>query len=158
MATVIPEHHIDGQDLFIHTLDFNKGNATCSHSCIIEDPMQALSLEEQCNLWHMHLGHVNQRVVPDLHEHADGVPKLPTPDVLHKCPICEQTKLHKVARVDHKDKHPDECWQHVQIDHRLFVQKSTSGNKASLLPKLPKPKKMPVTSTKKSAKAKKAAV
>lgn len=72
--------------------------------------------------------------------------------------MCERAKLHKVARVDHKDKQPNKCWQHFQIDYGFFVQKSTGHNKTLAPPKPAKLKKKGTTSAKKLAQTKKSAI
>ena len=46
--------------------------------------VQQLTTEQQRALWHMRLGHVNDRAVSDMHKHAAGVPKLPRADELCK--------------------------------------------------------------------------
>ena len=87
-------------------------------------PVRALTRDQQRALWHMRLGHVNERTISDLHHYVDGVPSLPRAHVLDSCPICKRTKLHKANRGGKEDAHPTECWQDIQIDFGFFVQKS----------------------------------
>ncbi len=98
--------------------------------------MREISRDQSRLLWHMRLGHTNERVVSDLHKHADGIPPLPRADVLDSCPICARSKLQKANRIPMEEKEADECWQHIQIDHGFIVQKSGSRvpNKARRKP------------------------
>ena len=91
--------------------------------------VQALSMEDQRKLWHMRLGHVNERMVSDLHKYNDGIPSLPRSDPLHKCPICARTKIHKANRGAVEEREPEKCWKDIQVDYGFFVQKS-AGRKA----------------------------
>ena len=105
-------------------------------------PIQVLNKDQQRALWHMRLGHLNERDVTDLHNHVSGIPKLPRSDALHKCPICAQAKLHKAARIPKEEERETcECFQHVQVDFGFFVVQS-SGRKT------PKKKSKPTTTTK----------
>ena len=101
-------------------------------------PMRELSQDQQRMLWHMRLGHLNQRMVSDLHLCAKGIPKLPREDALHKCPICAQSKIHKSNRGSKEDREPTTCWQDIQVDFGFFVQKSAGrrpkGSKESPRP------------------------
>lgn len=87
-------------------------------------PIRALTREQQRTLWHMRLGHTNDARVAQMHRYADGIPSLPRSDVLHKCPLCTQAKLHKASRVAVEPDTSTECWQHVHMDFGFFVQKS----------------------------------
>ena len=40
-------------------------------------PVKKLTTEQQCALWHFHLGPINECLVSDLHKYVDGIPKLP---------------------------------------------------------------------------------
>jgi len=93
-------------------------NSTCTTPSIglqFQDaiPVNALSLDQQRALWHMRLGHVNQRMVSDLHKYADGVPKLPQSDDLHKCPMCTKAKIHKSRCNDEEENEATACWQDI---------------------------------------------
>ena len=95
--------------------------------------IKELSRDQLRNLWHMRLGHFHTRRCEDAHHHVDGIPKLPRSDVLHTCPMCARSKLHKADRIPSEDVEPDECWQNIQIDFGFFVQRS-SGKKTSASP------------------------
>ena len=86
--------------------------------------VKALTREQTRALWHQRLGHTNERATTDLHKVADGIPSLPRTDVLHSCPLCARSKLHKSDRQQEEDRPADVCWQHIQIDHGFIVQKS----------------------------------
>ena len=73
----------------------------------------------------MRLGHINERLVSDLHKYVDGVPSLHRSDVLHSCPMCAQAKLHKANRGDTDTTEATKCWQDIQIDFGFFVQCSS---------------------------------
>ena len=88
--------------------------------------VREVSRDQSRMLWHMRLGHTNERVVSDLHKYADGIPPLPRADVLDSCPICAKSKLQKANRVPMEEKEADACWQHIQIDHGFIVQRSGS--------------------------------
>ena len=92
--------------------------------------MNILTYEQQRDLWHMRLGHINGRKIGNLHEAADGIPKFQRPDELHKCPMCIQAKLHKSHRNQTEPLECTTCWQDIQVDFGFFVQKS-SGRKTS---------------------------
>ena len=47
--------------------------------------VNALTRDQSRALWHMRLGHINERLVSDLHKCVDGVPSLSRSDVLHSC-------------------------------------------------------------------------
>ena len=73
----------------------------------------------------MRLGHINERLVSDLHKYVNGVPALPGSDVLHCCPMCAQAKLHKANCGDTYATEATKCWQDIQIDFGFFVQCSS---------------------------------
>ena len=91
-------------------------------------PVHTLSRDQQRHLWHMRLGHYNDRYISDLHHYVDGVPKLPRSDALHKCPWCTRAKLHKASRGPPHPLQSEFCWQNIQIDFGFFVVRS-SGRK-----------------------------
>ena len=68
-----------------------------------------ISRDQSRMLWHMRLGHTNERVVSDLHKHADGIPPLPRADVLDSCPICAKSKLQKANRIPLEHKEAEVC-------------------------------------------------
>ena len=104
---------------------------TCADTAPIAD-VSALTAEQTRALWHMRLGHINDRVVADMHKHADGIPNLPRSDALHKCPMCTRAKLHKAGRGASTERTAEHCWQHIQIDYGFFVVKSAGRkNKSS---------------------------
>ena len=80
--------------------------------------LRQLTRDQQRFLWHMRLGHINDRAMADLHNHVDGTPKFKRNDVMSTCPLCAQAKIHKAAGVDDSV----ECWQHVHIDFGFMVQ------------------------------------
>ena len=104
-------------------------------------PIQQLSRDQSRMLWHMRLGHTNERAVSDLHKYADGIPSLPRADVLDSCPICSKTKLHQANRGPEEERPADVCWQHIQIDHGFIVQKSQKKSKSTARKKTTKRKK-----------------
>ncbi len=103
----------------------------CDGSCHTFRDVNALTREQQRSLWHMRLGHINERLVSDLHKYADGVPSLPRADVLHSCPMCARAKLHKANRGDEDTTAATECWQDIQIDFGFFVQRSSGRQSTS---------------------------
>ena len=88
--------------------------------------INALTNDQRRALWHLRLGHINLPQVVNAHKFADGIPKLPRHDVLHSCPMCLRSKLHKAPSNKTEDIDLDgaECWQHVQMDFGFIVQKS----------------------------------
>ena len=102
----------------------------CRGDSAVTAPVRALSSQQQQALWHLRLGHVNDRAVADLHHHVDGVPALSRGDALHRCPMCARAKLHKSNRGHAQPRRAEFCWQHIQIDFGFFVVKS-SGKKPS---------------------------
>ena len=88
-------------------------------------PVRAMTRDQQRMLWHMRLGHVNERMVSDLHHYVDGIPALPRAGTLDSCAVCKRTKLHKANRGTKEEFEPTECWQDIQIDFGFFVTKSS---------------------------------
>ena len=117
-------------------------NACCT-SCATTQPsadIARLTNEQSRALWHMRLGHINDRTVSDIHKHVDGIPDLPRSDALHKCPMCARAKLHKAGRGASTERIADHCWQHIQIDYGFFVVKSAGRkNKVSRAQSAPTP-------------------
>ena len=97
----------------------------CCKSCS-EQPVSAAALtrDQERALWHMRVGHCNERAVTDLHHFVDGVPNLPRGDPLHRCPMCLRAKLHKADKGPVIPRKAEFCWQHVQCDFGFFVVKS----------------------------------
>ena len=95
-------------------------------------PVRALTATQQRALWHCRLGHVNERLVSDLHHYVDGIPKLPRSDPISSCPLCKRAKLHKANRGPDELAEPTACWQDVQIDFGFMVQRSKSKTKKNM--------------------------
>ena len=87
----------------------------CSILCPSMKDDNALTHNQLCALWHMHLGYVNKRLVLDLHKYVDGIPALPHSDILHSCPMCTQAKFHKANYGDTNTTEATDCWQDIQI-------------------------------------------
>ena len=99
--------------------------ACCTHCQELETKeINVLSREQTRALWHMRLGHINERMVSNLHHYVDGVPNIPRADALHKCPMCTRAKLHKASRGESEPVVAETCWQSIQVDFGFFVQRS----------------------------------
>ena len=116
----------DSEHVSSHLPDGTCSTATldqlpCSGLCSLTKDVNTLSRDQLRALWHMRLGHINERLVSDLHKYVDGVPALPRSNVLHSCPMCAQAKLHKANCGDTDTTEATECWQDIQIDFGFFV-------------------------------------
>ena len=92
----------------------------CCCLCASTENVNALTGKQQFVLWHMCLGHINEKLVSDLHKCIDGAPALPCSNVLHSCPMCDQAKLHKANHGDTNTTEATNCWQVVQVDFGFF--------------------------------------
>ena len=97
----------------------------CFGLCPSTKDVNALTRDQLQALWHMRLGHINERLVSDLHKYVDGVLALPHSDVLHSCPMCTQAKLHKANYGDTNTTEATNFCQDIQIDFGFFVQHSS---------------------------------
>ena len=95
----------------------------CSGLCPSTKDANALTRDQLQALWHMCLGHINERLASEQHKHVDGVPALPHSDASHSCPICAQDKLHKANHGNADTTNATNCWQDVQINFGFFVQR-----------------------------------
>ena len=122
--------------------------STCQHpdnSSYIRptSDIRQLTTEQLRALWHMRLGHVNDRAVADMHKFANGIPKLPRADVLTKCDMCARCKLHKANRNPTEERQSTECWQHLQADFGFFVTRSSGKKKRRAKAKSGKTRRAP---------------
>ena len=105
-------------------------------------PVRAMSLTTQRDLWHMRLGHMNSRMVSEMHKHAKGIPKLPRTDAIDHCPICTRSKLHKSNRGPLTDHPCTTCWEQIQVDFGFFVVQSSGRKPRDTTSATPKRSKM----------------
>ena len=68
-----------------------------------------------------------------MHEHADGVPKVPIATDLDTCPICVHAKLRKAARGKESSRRATQCNQGISIDFGFMVQKSSDEQRIKRL-------------------------
>ena len=156
MIAPTPQEHVDPvPDDKYRTTD---PTSSASFGSCKECSVNALSREQQRSLWHMRLGHINERAVSDLHKHVDGIPPLPRSDALHSCPIYAQAKLHKANRGHEEPIEATECWQDIQIDYGFFVQRSDGKKKKTKKKASSQTKSKPSTSKTKLAVSKLKAV
>ena len=132
----LPDQRLDTGPPSHPTCDVTSWNGVNTTTAV-----RALTQDQQRMLWHMRLGHVHHRAVADAHEYVKGIPKLPRADLLHDCPICKRTKLHKAARGDTEEIESEECWQHINIDFGFIVQKSSESSKGAKSPSKTRPRK-----------------
>lgn len=119
----VPDERIDRGPPAHPKCDLSNWTATSTSSNI-----RALTTDQQRALWHMRLGHVNHRAVSEVHEYALGAPNLPRADLLHDCPLCKRSKLHKAARGETEEIPSEACWQNINIDFGFIVQKSKASD------------------------------
>ena len=76
-------------------------------------------------LWHQRLCHLHDRALSDLHEHVDGIPKIPRSTPVDGCDTCWACKMRKAARGS-GDTRADATvvGQGISLDWGFMVQKS----------------------------------
>ena len=85
----------------------------CHALCASTQSVKALTHDHQPALCHMCLGHMNKRLVSDLHKCVDDVLSLPCSNILHLCPMCAQAKLHKANHGNTDITEATDCWQDI---------------------------------------------
>jgi GAG-pre-integrase domain len=88
-----------------------------------------LRIQAQSHLWHQRLGHVNHRIVSEMHKHVDGIPKVPLPSIIDHCPVCLSAKMRKSNAATANSCIATSCFQGLSIDLGFVVQKSKNSDR-----------------------------
>ena len=77
-----------------------------------------------CQLWHQRLGHVNFRLLGEMHKYVKGVQKLGKAHPLDKCATCMKEKLRKANSSSQSSQWSEHANQGISIDFGFIVQAS----------------------------------
>lgn len=87
-----------------------------------------LSRSQQRLLWHQRLGHTHYARVAKMHQHAEGVPRVPIATELDTCPVCAHAKLRKANRGKDSTRRATQCNQGISVDTGFMVQASSADS------------------------------
>jgi hypothetical protein len=87
-----------------------------------------INIKAQYQLWHQRLGHLQPRIITDMHNHATGIPKLPSPSIVDNCPVCLSAKMRRANASTGESRVATTCFQGLSIDMAFVFQKSKNTN------------------------------
>jgi hypothetical protein len=120
-------------DIFIDDIDFLEDYINNDNIAISAENefhvIHQLNIKAQYQLWHQRLGHLQPRIITDMHHHATGVPKLPSPSIVDNCPVCLSAKMRRANASTAESRVATQCFQGLSIDMAFVVQKSKNTNR-----------------------------
>jgi GAG-pre-integrase domain len=126
-----PDHLFDDANIddMIDHIDPGPSPSDIVHSVdlgehVPNEHVHQLKLKTQTQLYHQRLGHMNFRAVSEMHQHVDGIPKVPLPSVIDACPVCIAAKMRKASSSAQTCRTATQCFQGLGIDMGFIVQQS----------------------------------
>jgi hypothetical protein len=130
IATQESDFIIDDNNIHIDSLvDYIDHTNTAVSAEDTDSVIHQLNIKAQYQLWHQRLGHLQPRIITDMHHHANGIPKLPSPSIVDNCPVCLSAKMRRANASTLESRVATQCFQGLSIDMAFVIQKSKNTNR-----------------------------